>query len=88
MLAISGTVRNLGSGRAERDLTVMALAPDDDGGVVATERVPVEQDAGTESAFAVSLPVEDATRYRISFLFEDTTVPHLDRRMTPTGAPG
>ena len=69
----------------------MALALDDDGGVVATGRAPVEQDglaAGTESTFAVSLPVEDATRYRISFLFEDTTVPHLDRRMTPMGAPG
>ena len=91
MLAISGTVRNTGTGRAERDLTVMALALDDDGGVVATGRAPVEQDglaAGTESTFAVSLPAEDATRYRISFLFEDTTVPHLDRRMTPAGAPG
>ena len=91
MLAISGTVRNPESDLAERDLTVMALALDDDGGVVATGRAPVEQDglaAGTESTFAVSLPVEDATRYRISILFEDTTVPHLDRRMTPTGAPG
>lgn len=91
MLAISGTVRNPESGRAERDLTVMALALDDDGDVVATGRAPVEQDglaAGTESTFAVSLPAEDATRYRISFLFEDTTVPHLDRRMTLTGTPG
>lgn len=91
MLAISGTVRNPGDGLAEPHLMVMALALDADGDVIATGRAPLEQDgpaAGTESTFAVLLPAEDATRYRISFLVEDTTVPHLDRRITPTGGPG
>jgi len=86
MLAISGMVRNPGNRQAEHHLTVMALALDDDGTVVATGRAPLASDslpAGTESTFAVSLPADDATRYRISFLFEETTVPHLDRRMAP-----
>ena len=51
---------------------------DDDGAVVATGRAPIGQHslaAGTESTFAVLLPAEDATRYRLSFLLEDTTVP-------------
>ena len=91
MLSISGTVRNPRNGAAERHLMVMALALDDDGAVVATGRAPIEQDslaAGSESTFAVLLPAEDATRYRISFLFEDTTVPHLDHRIAPAGGPG
>ena len=70
MLAISGTVRNPRNGPAGRQLTVMALALDDHGGVISTGRAPIELDssaAGTESTFAVSLPAEDATRYRISF---------------------
>jgi len=89
ILAISGTVRNPGNGQAERYLTVMALALDGEGIVVATGRAPLEREilaAGAESSFAVSLPVQDATRYRISFLFEDTTVPHLDRRVPPADA--
>ena len=91
MLAISGTVRNPGNGLAALQLTVMALALDDDGDTVATGRAQIGRDqlaTGTESTFTVLLPAEDATRYRISFLSEDTIVPHLDRRMTPAGAPG
>ena len=91
MLAITGIVRHPGNRPEERQLTVMALALDDTGGVVATGRAPIERDslaAGTDSTFAVSLSAEDATRYRISFLFEDTTVPHLDRRVTRAGAAG
>ena len=89
MLAISGMVRNPGNRQAEHHLTVMALALDDNGTVVATGRASLASDslpAGTESTFAVSLPADDATRYRISFLFEETTVPHLDRRMAPAAS--
>lgn len=89
MLAISGTVRNPGDGPAERRLTVMALALDRDGTVVATGRASLEPTGlptGTESTFAVSLPADHATRYRISFQFENMTVPHLDRRAGPAGA--
>ena len=90
MLAISGTVRNPGNGLVEQHMTVIALALNSEGVVVATGRAPLEQErlsAGTESTFAVSLPVVDATRYRISFLFDDMTVPHLDRRVAPAGVP-
>lgn len=85
MLAISGMIRNRGNRQAEQ-LTVMALALDHDGTIVASGRAPLASDsllAGAESTFAVSLPAEDATRYRISFLFEDVTVPHVDRRVAP-----
>ena len=91
MLEISGTVRNPGNGLAAQQLTVMALVLDDEGDVVATERVPIGRDrlaTGAESTFTVLLPAEVATRYRISFLSEDTPVPHLDRRTRPAGAPG
>ena len=83
MLAISGVVRSPGDGPEERHLTVMALALDRDGTVVATGQAslePTDLPAGTESTFVVSLAADDATRYRISFLFGDATVPHLDRR--------
>lgn len=89
MLAISGTIRNPGDGPEERHLTVMALALDRDGTVVATGRASLEPTGlptETESTFAVSLPADDATRYRISFLFENMTVPHLDRRAGPAAA--
>lgn len=52
---------------------------------VASGRTNLEAEmlpAGTESSFTISLPAEQASRYRISFLVDETTVPHLDRRTT------
>jgi len=83
MLAISGTVRNPDNGPTERRLTVLALVFDSDGEMVASGRAPLETNAlppGGESGFAVSIPAGDASRYRISFLLDDITVPHRDRR--------
>ena len=86
MLSISGTVRNLENGPDEQ-LSVLAMAFDDDGTMVASGRTHLEADTlppGAESSFTIALPAEEASRYRISFLDDETTVPHLDRRGTTT----
>jgi len=86
MLSISGTVRNLEEGVNEQ-LSVLAVAFDDDGTMVASGRTHVQAEplpAGTDSSFTISLPAQQASRYRISFLADETTVPHLDRRGTTT----
>lgn len=83
MLAISGTVRDLTDRSDAGTLSVLAMAFDDEGQMVASGRAPIEKPAlsvGGESSFVVSIPAEQASRYRISFLVDDTTVPHLDRR--------
>ena len=87
MLAIWGTVRNPEEGLDEPQLSVLAMAFDDDGAMVASGRTQLEAKmlpAGAESSFSISLPAEQASRYRISFLDDETTVPHLDRRGTTT----
>ena len=88
-LAITGTVRNPLDGPDERRLSVLAMAFDDTGTMVARGRAPLALERlapGTESAFVVSLPTEHASRFRISFVVDDTTVPHLDRRVAaPVG---
>ena len=87
-LAISGTVRNPLGGSDQERLSVLATAFDDDGFVVASGRAPLTIERlppGTESGFAVSLQTDHARRFRISFVVDDATVPHRDRRTaTPT----
>ena len=88
-LAISGAVRNPLEGRVATHVIVLATAFDRGGATVASQRVPLELETlppGGESPFAISLPAERASRYRISFLIDETTVPHIDRRIAP--APG
>jgi len=88
-LAISGTVRNPLGGSDQERLSVLATAFDDKGFVVASGRAPLTIEKlppGTESGFAVSLQTEHARRFRISFVVDDATVPHRDRRTAaPTG---
>ena len=87
LLAISGTIRNPLDGKVATHMFVLALAFDRDGVMVATQRAPLELETvppGGESPFAVSLPATRASRYRISFLIDETTVPHIDRRTAPT----
>ena len=87
LLAISGTIRNPLDGKVATHVIVLAMAFDHDGVMVATQRAPVELETlppGVESPFAISLPAERASRYRISFLIDETTVPHIDRRAAPT----
>ena len=85
MLAISGTVRNPEDGLDEPQLSVLAMVFDDSGAMVASGRANLEAEilpAGSESSFTISFTAEQASRYRISFLVDETTVPHLDRRTT------
>ena len=87
LLAISGTIRNPLDGKVATHMIVLALAFDHDGMMVATQRAPLELETlppGGESPFAISLPATRASRYRISFLIDETTVPHIDRRAAPT----
>lgn len=86
MLSISGTVRNLWEG-ADDQLSVFAVAFDDDDTIVASGRTHIQATtlpAGADSSFTISLPAQQARRYRISFLADETTVPHLDRRGATT----
>ena len=82
-LAISGSVRNPADGTDTERLAVIAMAFDRDGAMVASGRAPVGSDVllpGGEASFEISLPADRVNRYRISFLMNETTVPHIDRR--------
>ena len=82
-LDISGSVRNPADAAAVARLSIVAMAFDEAGTLIATRRTPVENPAlaaGADSAFIVRLLAAGVSRYRISFLLEDTTIPHIDRR--------
>lgn len=82
-LDISGAVRNPVDAAGVERLSVVATAFDDTGALIATLRTPVENPAlpaGADSAFLVRLPAAGVSRYRISFLLDDATIPHVDRR--------
>lgn len=82
-LDISGSVRNPPRAAGVERLSVVAAAFDETGALIATLRTPVENPAlpaGADSAFLVRLPAAGVSRYRISFLLDDATVPHVDRR--------
>ena len=82
-LAISGAVRNPLDGTDASQLAVIALAFDGEGTMVASGRAPVGTDVllpGGEAGFEISLPAARVNRYRISFLIDEATVPHVDRR--------
>jgi hypothetical protein len=81
-LDISGSVRNPAAVDAER-LSVVAMAFDAAGTLVATRRTPVDTPSlppGADSPFTIRLLAAGINRYRISFLLDETTIPHIDRR--------
>ena len=90
-LDISGSVRNPPAGADVEHLSVVAIAFDEAGTLIATRRTPVEVpalSAGADSPFIVRLLAAGVRRYRISFLLDDTPIPHIDRRSAaPTPAP-
>ena len=94
-LDISGSVRNPATGAEVERLSVVALAFDEAGTLIATRRTPVEVPAlaaGADSPFVVRLVAAGIRRYRISFLLDGTPVSHIDRRPAvpmpaPTGGP-
>ena len=82
-LAISGSVRNPSEAAPADRLAVMAMAFDEDGTIVASGRAPIELKLlapGVASSFAVQVPAAGVSRYRISFVIDEITVPHIDRR--------
>lgn len=87
-LDIRGAVRNPPRAPGAERLSVVATAFDAAGTLVATRRAPVETPSlppGADSPFTVRLLAAGVSRYRISFLLDDATVPHVDRR--PAGQP-
>ena len=87
-LDIRGAVRNPPRAPGAERLSVVATAFDAAGTLVATRRAPVEIPSlppGADSPFTVRLLAAGVSRYRISFLLDDATVPHVDRR--PAGRP-
>lgn len=82
-LDISGSVRNPAAAAGAERLSVVAMAFDEAGTLVATRRTPVETPSlppGADSPFTIRLLAAGISRYRISFLLDETTIPHVDRR--------
>ena len=83
-LAISGSLRNPPDGVERGQLSVTAVVFDRDGAVVGTGQTPLPVAVlppGSETSFTISLPDADRiNRYRVGFVHEQTSVPHLDRR--------
>ena len=82
-LDITGAVRNPPEAATVERLSVVAMAFDEAGTLIATRRTPVENPAlaaGADSTFIVRLLAAGVNRYRISFLFDGATIPHVDRR--------
>ena len=94
-LDISGTVRSPAAAADGERLSVVAIAFDETGTLIATRRTPVQMpalSAGADTSFVVRLLAAGIRRYRISFLLDDTPIPHIDRRRAvqapaPTGDP-
>ena len=82
-LDISGSVRNPAQAAGVERLSVVAMAFDEAGTLMATRRTPVEIPVlppGADSPFTIRLLAAGISRYRISFLLDEATVPHVDRR--------
>ncbi len=80
MLSIRGSVR-AADAPVPGPLAVQATALDADGGAVASRRTDLPGLVpGDVSPFAVEVPAAGVARYRIRFLRDEATVPHVDRR--------
>ena len=82
-LDIRGSVRNPAAAAGAERLSVVAMAFDAAGTLVATRRTPVDTPSlppGADSPFTIRLLAAGISRYRISFLLDETTIPHIDRR--------
>ncbi|MCY4029111.1 MAG: FxLYD domain-containing protein [Acidobacteria bacterium] len=93
MLAIRGSVR-AADAPVPGPLAVQATAFDADGGAVASRRTDLPALApGDVWPFAVEVPAAGVARYRVRFLRDEATVPHVDRRASArvgaaAGVPG
>lgn len=83
LLAISGSVRNPSDAATLAELFVVAMAFDESGAMIASRRTAIAAPVltpGTASPFVVEIPADGISRYRISFVIDDATVPHVDLR--------
>ena len=84
LLAISGSVRNPSDATTLAELFVVAMAFDETGAMIASRRTAIPAPVlapGTASPFVVEIPAEGVSRYRISFVIDEATLPHVDLRL-------
>ena len=90
-LAVNGSVRNPRGGTERSKLSITATAFDRSGAIVGTGQTPLPAAVlppGGETAFTVSLPSAGRiSRYRVSFMEDQSRLPHVDRRRSEVGAP-
>ena len=90
-LAVTGSLRNPADGRERTKLSITATAFDQTGAVVGTGQTPLPVEAlpaGDETAFTISLPDADRiSRYRVSFMEDQSGLPHVDRRGSDAATP-
>ncbi len=90
-LAVSGSLRNPPDGRERTRLSISATAFDRTGAIVGTGQTPLPIEAlppGEETAFDISLPDADLiSRYRVSFMEDQSGLPHVDRRGSDAAPP-
>ena len=90
-LAVSGSLRNPPGGRERSRLSIAATVFDRAGAIIGTGQTPLSAavlPAGEETAFTISLPSADRiNRYRVSFMEDQSRLPHVDRRGPEAGAP-
>lgn len=85
-LIVRGVVLDPRGDYAGTTLSAVVSVFDRTGGLVATQRAPIEVAArgaapGVESSFAVTTTgLDDVYRYRVSFRSDDRTIAHIDRR--------
>ena len=89
-LAVSGSLRNPPGGQERAKLSITATVFDRTGAVIGTGQTPLPVTVlppGGETAFTISLPDADLiNRYRVSFMEDQASLPHVDRRHSD--APG
>ena len=83
-LAVSGSLRNPPGGQERAKLSITATVFDRTGAVIGTGQTPLPVTVlppGGETAFTISLPDADLiNRYRVSFMEDQASLPHVDRR--------
>ena len=88
LLAISGTIRNPLDGKVATHMIVLALAFDrgrrDGRHPTGPSRARDATPGGASPLSPFPCRPHGPGRYRISFLIDETTVPHIDRRTVPT----
>jgi hypothetical protein len=90
-LTVTGLVQNAQNGVMLKNVSVTAIAFDENGAFLASGRALLDVTSlapGDESPFVVTVPVSDAvSRYRIGFRGEDGhVISHVDRRQIGTVA--